>query len=139
MVGDGWALVGDAAGFVDPITGEGIFYALHSAELLGQSLIAGEAMSYEQRWRKAFEAELTEASRRLPKFYRGSMLGASVIDRVLQLSTLHGGVVSIMQQALAGDVDYVTLKGRVLRSFVAPSAWRAPKLIMHTVDYPRAA
>jgi hypothetical protein len=58
---------------------------------------------------------------------------------VLQLSTLHGGVVSIMQQALAGDVDYVTLKGRVLRSFVAPSAWRAPKLIMHTVDYPRAA
>ena len=139
VVGDGWALVGDAAGFVDPITGEGIFYALHSAELLGQSLIAGEAMSYEQRWRKAFEADLTEASRRLPKFYRGSMLGASVIDRVLQLSTLHSGVVSIMQQALAGDVDYVTLKGRVLRSFVAPSAWRAPKLTLHTVDYPRAA
>jgi len=27
----------------------------------------------------------------------------------------------------------------VLRSFVAPSAWRAPKLTLHTVDYPRAA
>jgi len=35
--GDRWALVGDAAGFVDPITGEGIFYALKSAELLSES------------------------------------------------------------------------------------------------------
>ena len=28
--GDGWALIGDAAGFADPITGEGIYYALRS-------------------------------------------------------------------------------------------------------------
>ncbi|MGH9763622.1 MAG: FAD-dependent monooxygenase [Blastocatellia bacterium] len=32
--GDGWALIGDAAGFVDPLTGEGIYYALKSADLL---------------------------------------------------------------------------------------------------------
>ncbi|MFQ3582166.1 MAG: NAD(P)/FAD-dependent oxidoreductase [Chloracidobacterium sp.] len=139
VVGTGWALIGDAAGFVDPITGEGIFYALHSADLLAQALVAEAPGSYEWRWRKAFEADLTEASRRLPKFYRGSMFGASVIDRVLQLSTVHGGVVNIMQQALAGDVDYVTLKGRILRSFVAPSAWRAPKLTARSVGYPQAA
>jgi geranylgeranyl reductase family protein len=37
--GDGWALIGDAAGFVDPITGEGIYYALKSADLLFNALI----------------------------------------------------------------------------------------------------
>lgn len=31
--GHGWLLVGDAAGFVDPFTGEGIYRALRSAEL----------------------------------------------------------------------------------------------------------
>ena len=31
LAGDGWLAVGDAAGLVDPITGEGIYYALRSA------------------------------------------------------------------------------------------------------------
>ena len=37
--GDGWLLVGDAAGLVDPITREGIYYALASAELAATSLL----------------------------------------------------------------------------------------------------
>jgi flavin-dependent dehydrogenase len=36
--GNGWALIGDAAGFADPITGEGIYYALKSADLLVRAL-----------------------------------------------------------------------------------------------------
>ncbi len=32
-------LIGDAAGFVDPITGEGIYYALKSGELIANSII----------------------------------------------------------------------------------------------------
>src|ERR1044072_6919560 len=38
--GEGWALIGDAAGFADPITGEGIYYAFKSADLLADALIA---------------------------------------------------------------------------------------------------
>jgi flavin-dependent dehydrogenase len=34
----GLALVGDACGYVDPVTGEGVFYALRGAELLAESL-----------------------------------------------------------------------------------------------------
>jgi flavin-dependent dehydrogenase len=34
-----WALVGDAAGFVDPLTGEGIYYAIKSADLLAGALV----------------------------------------------------------------------------------------------------
>ena len=40
VAGDGWMAVGDAAGLVDPITGEGLYYALRSAELAAQALIA---------------------------------------------------------------------------------------------------
>jgi len=36
---DGAALVGDARGYVDPITGEGIYFALRSAEILAETLI----------------------------------------------------------------------------------------------------
>ena len=34
IAGDRWALVGDAAGLTDPITGEGIYFAFRSAEIL---------------------------------------------------------------------------------------------------------
>jgi flavin-dependent dehydrogenase len=40
--GDGFLLVGDAAGFFDPFTGEGIYKALRGAELAAQ--VAGEAL-----------------------------------------------------------------------------------------------
>ncbi|MCH7753225.1 MAG: hypothetical protein IH898_13875 [Planctomycetes bacterium] len=33
MVGDGWVMIGDAAGFLDPIYSSGLFLALASAEL----------------------------------------------------------------------------------------------------------
>jgi flavin-dependent dehydrogenase len=35
VMGDGFALVGDAAGFLDPFTGEGVYEALRGATLLG--------------------------------------------------------------------------------------------------------
>src|SRR6185503_16668461 len=38
IAGDGWALVGDAAALADPITGEGIYYALESSALLAECL-----------------------------------------------------------------------------------------------------
>ena len=39
--GPGWLLVGDAAGFLDPFTGEGLHRALVSAELAAAAITAG--------------------------------------------------------------------------------------------------
>jgi len=36
VAGDGWLAVGDAAGLVDPITGEGLYYAMRSGDLASQ-------------------------------------------------------------------------------------------------------
>ena len=37
IAGENWAMAGDAAACVDPITGEGLFYALRSGDLLAQA------------------------------------------------------------------------------------------------------
>ncbi len=41
VCGADWALLGDAAGFADPVTGEGIYYALRSAELFAEAYLGG--------------------------------------------------------------------------------------------------
>jgi menaquinone-9 beta-reductase len=46
VVADGGALVGDAADFFDPFTGEGIYSALRGAELLAKA--AGEALAFDE-------------------------------------------------------------------------------------------
>ena len=40
--GPGWLLIGDAAGFIDPFSGEGIFRALRSARAAATALTAGD-------------------------------------------------------------------------------------------------
>lgn len=66
VAGPGWLLVGDAAGFVDPFTGEGIYRALRSARLAAESLASGwnaddtlatVAARYRRRRRAAFAAK----------------------------------------------------------------------------------
>ena len=63
--GPGWALLGDAAGHVQPITGEGIAYALWSAELLAQAFAAGNPLAYEEMWRARYGQGLARASETL--------------------------------------------------------------------------
>jgi hypothetical protein len=53
-VGAGWALVGDAGGFCDTLTGEGILYAVWSADLFADAFCKGRPEFYDRAWRKAF-------------------------------------------------------------------------------------
>lgn len=57
--GDGWLLIGDAAGFVDPFTGEGIHRALRSARAAAEAILSGGdvAATYRAERRRAFAAK----------------------------------------------------------------------------------
>jgi menaquinone-9 beta-reductase len=59
VAGDGWLLVGDAAGFVDPFTGEGIHRALRSARAAASAIVGGGdvAAAYRRERRRAFAAK----------------------------------------------------------------------------------
>ncbi|MEP7273803.1 MAG: hypothetical protein ABI882_20050, partial [Acidobacteriota bacterium] len=109
-----WALVGDAAGFVDPLTGEGIYYALKSAELLASAL-QSKISDYDMMWRAEFGAELRRAAELQKRFYRGEFAGAPMIERMLQIGKWHAGVRKTLGELIAGDEGYVDLKQRLKR------------------------
>jgi flavin-dependent dehydrogenase len=117
--GDGWALLGDAAGFADPVTGEGIYYALRSAELFAQAYLAGESLTYEQKWRADFGTELKRASQMRRRFY-GNFWGAPFTDRMIEFARGHRGIRKVLGQLVAGDQGYVDLKKKLARSALKP-------------------
>jgi flavin-dependent dehydrogenase len=117
--GDGWALLGDAAGFADPVTGEGIYYALRSAELFAECYLAGEPRKYESRWREDFGGELRRAAEMRRKFY-GPFLGAAFTDRMVDFAKLHPGIRKVLARLIAGEQGYVDLKPVLAKSAVWP-------------------
>jgi geranylgeranyl reductase family protein len=117
--GVGWALLGDAAGFADPVTGEGIYYALRSAELFAESYLAGRPLDYEKRWREDFGRELRRASEMRQRFY-GNFWGAPFTERMIELGRAHRGIKRVLSELVAGDQGYVDLKRKLARRAVWP-------------------
>lgn len=113
-----WALIGDAAGFVDPLTGEGIYYAIKSADLLARAMKTRVA-DFDPMWRAEFGAELRRASELSDRFYYGNFAGARLTERMVQFARRHRGVREVLRDLVAGDQGYVDLKPRLLRSLVS--------------------
>lgn len=114
VVGKNWALVGDAAAFVDPLTGEGLFYAMRSGELLGKAIAEGKPQMYTDWVRAAFSCELEFAARIVRRFYRGSFLGTAVTTRMVQFLRRSTIFRQLMADIFSGTQDYTTLKQRVV-------------------------
>lgn len=117
--GAGWALLGDAAGFADPVTGEGIYYALRSAELFAESYLEGKPADYESRWREDFGRELKRASEMRGRFY-GNFWGAPFTERMIELGRAHRGIKRVLGELVAGDQGYVNLKRKLARTAFWP-------------------
>jgi geranylgeranyl reductase family protein len=117
--GEGWALLGDAAGFADPVTGEGIYYAIRSAELFVDAYLAGQPLAYEKTWRQDFGAELKRASQMRRRFY-GNFWGAPFTDRMIKFARGHRGIRKVLGQLVAGDQGYTDLKKKLARSALKP-------------------
>jgi flavin-dependent dehydrogenase len=117
--GDGWALIGDAAGFVDPITGEGLYYAMRSAELLSQALLAEQPESYPELLRGDFLPELQIAARVAGRFYSGRWMGQTVIERMVQFTRHSPSFRDLMCDLFAGTQGYLDLRRRLYRSLPA--------------------
>jgi flavin-dependent dehydrogenase len=113
VLGKNWALIGDAAAWVDPLTGEGLFYAMKSGELLGKSLAQGCPEKYPAWVKSTFSAELEFAARIVRRFYRGSFLGTAVTTRMVQLLRRSPVFRQLMGDLFSGAQDYTSLKRRL--------------------------
>jgi len=117
--GSDWALLGDAAGFADPVTGEGIYYALRSAELFAEAYLSGAPLSYERSWREDFGAELRRAAQMRRRFY-GNFWGAPFTERMIEFARGHRGVKRVLGDLVAGDQGYTDLKKKLVKSALRP-------------------
>jgi len=112
--GERWALVGDAAGLVDAITGEGIYYAFKSAQILAETIDKPD--EYAPRVGAEIGRELQRAARMYKRFYRGHFLGGDFKKRTVQLSQRSRTLRTILGNLIAGNQSYLNLKKKLLFS-----------------------
>jgi flavin-dependent dehydrogenase len=117
VCGANWALLGDAAGFSDPISAEGIYYALRSAELLAEAFQRGDPSSYEHAWRLDFGPELESAAVWRDRVYGSRIIFNTFIRRTLQTVRYSGSVQGLLDDLLCGEIGYRLLfQNLLLRS-----------------------
>jgi geranylgeranyl reductase family protein len=105
-------LLGDAAGLVDPLTGEGIHNAIQSAQLaapvIENSLLGGEGglQDYQQMVEKKIMSELRIAHTMSRNFVRFPRLAFGMLNRSEE-------VWRAISNLTLGEIDYADVKGNV--------------------------
>jgi len=119
VAGPRWMATGDAAGLVDPITGEGIYYALRSADLAAEAILAQQEspeLAYRRLLRRDFTGDLEFGSRLAHRVFHGSFLCGAITSRMVQFTRLSPKFRSVMQDLFAGTQPYIGLKKRLFRN-----------------------
>jgi flavin-dependent dehydrogenase len=121
LAGNGWIAVGDSGGLVDPITGEGLYYAIRSGDLASQ-VVLGEhepdkkADYYKQLITGDFGMDLTYGSGLAKRLFNGVIFFGSVPSRMIHFMKRSPRFCEIMQDLFAGTQPYLELKNRLLRN-----------------------
>src|SRR5262249_8211796 len=122
LAGERWALVGDAAGLVDSITREGIYFALASGGWIADVLASG---AYPLR---AHVQQVNHEA--LPGLRRAAQLKAGFFRPVFIRQLLHAlrrsaAIRAVMADLVAGRQSYAELKWRLVKTLEIGVAWRA--------------
>ena len=122
LAGERWALVGDAAGLVDPITREGIFFALESGGWIADVLSSGgyALRAYVQQVNDEAVPELRRAAQLQAGFFRPAFV--RLLTQALRQSA---AVRAVMADLVAGRQTYAHLKWRLVKTLEIGLAWRA--------------
>lgn len=104
-------LVGDAAGLVEPFTGEGIYYAMKSGQIAGRMLAKGhfKPAEYNRAIHKAISRNLTHARLARKLFYSDKLF--SRIMKKMQGDDTFGG---LYFELLSNKLDYFQYARKVL-------------------------
>lgn len=72
LYGDGWALAGDSAGFIDPVFSTGLYLSMYSATCLAQAIEKGTPQAF-QHYEKHHRAELSSWQSIINMWYKGTL------------------------------------------------------------------
>ena len=116
LAGRDFALLGDAAGLADPLTGEGIQNALRSAGLLAQAWAGGGLDDYPRLARDAFEGEF-----RVARFIRRAVFesesGLRLIEKAVTSRAWYSVIVAAVNAVNEHDATLSRLTWRWARTY----------------------
>lgn len=119
LAGPGWALAGDAGGLVDPVTGEGLYYAMRSGELLAESLLEGLPELYPARVKEEFGNALALGARLARTFYYGEFLGRAIPTRMVEFGARSQRFLEVIQDVVEGTQSYLGLAAKLYLGLAA--------------------
>jgi geranylgeranyl reductase family protein len=82
--GDDYILVGDAAGHVDPLSGEGTTYALWSGKLAAEAIAKNNLMLYDKLWKKQYGNNLRQQCLQKTAFFN-----PEIVEKRIALYAAH--------------------------------------------------
>jgi flavin-dependent dehydrogenase len=112
--GDRVTLIGDAGGFVNAFSAEGIYYAMVSGELAARSLLAEAPGTFERAWRSEIGPELRDAV----LVQRYLFTRPTRIDAMVRGARLHPAIAREVIDHAMGRVSYRRARGRFLLKLV---------------------
>jgi geranylgeranyl reductase family protein len=122
LAGEGWLAVGDAGGLVDPITGEGLYYAMRSGDLASQVVmsdahsLAERAQAYRSLLRRDFTADLEFGATLAKRVFLGRFLFSTVPARMIDFIRRSPRFQSLIEDLFAGTQPYLDLKSRLFKN-----------------------
>ncbi len=84
IIGDGWVLVGDTAGFIDPVFSSGLLIGLQGAMLLAETIQKGSPRAF-QRYQHEVTRHLKIWHGIVDSFYDGRLFNAAVVGERLKM------------------------------------------------------
>ncbi len=119
VAGEGWLAVGDAGGLVDPITGEGLYYAMRSGDLASRVVIGDaldKAAAYRAMLAREFALDLEFAATLAKRVFLGKFMFSTVPARMIHFMRRSPRFRELMQDLFAGTQPYLTLRKRLLKN-----------------------
>ena len=83
VVGDGWALVGDTAGFIDPVFSSGLFLGMQGAYLLADAIREGSPAAF-QRYQREVIHHLETWHEIVSYYYNGRLFTCFKVGQMLR-------------------------------------------------------
>jgi geranylgeranyl reductase family protein len=120
LTADRVMLCGDAGGLTNPMTGEGIFYAMCSGEMAAHTAIkaleddatdAQSLLSYQRRWNQEFHGDFTLMHRLSKRWGRN-------IDRLIEIACGDTKLIDIICEAIPKPGGVQQDKWRILPRFI---------------------